>query len=1039
LIETLVPYFREGLENNEYCMWITAAPLQVRQAEAALRAGVPDLDRYFAKGQIEILDYKRWYLPSGKFRSDEVLQGWVHKMNVALERGFEGLRLTGNTFWLERAGWKDFTEYEAAINSVIGRYRMLAVCTYSLRKCGATEIMDVIANHQFALIKRQGRWEIIESPEHKKTQEALRESEVRYRSLFSNMSEGFALHEIITDEKGRPCDYRLLDINPSFERLTGLRREEVLGKRVREMLPEVEPFGIDIYGKVALSGESAHFEEYYPEPLDRWYEVFAYRPAERQFAVILTDISERKKSAERFAYLATFPEHNPNPVVEVGMDGTLLYSNAAALRLFPDLAERKQEHPWLEDWASVAGQFLEGRTEPIVRDVSLGGRSYQQTLFGGTQGQYIRIYAQDVSERRKAEEALRESGKQLQRTQEIAHLGSWDLDLVNNRLAWSDEVYRIFGLRPQEFGATYEAFLTAVHPDDRAAVDAAYSDSVREGRDTYEIEHRVVRKSDGDIRWVHEKCEHSRDSSGRIVRSIGMVHDITERRRAEQALRLVAEEERLRLAAAVEQASESVIIAGLDGRIQYVNSAFEGINGRRREDITGKSYFDLLADEPRADDIRQAFSRGGQWAGHLARKVGEGKMRELDAAISPVRDPSGRILSFLILERDVTQEVRIQQHLRQAQKAEALGTLAGGIAHDFNNILSTIGINTELALFGLDKKEQAQSPLPVVLQAVQRGKELVKQIITFSRRREQERKPTKISPVLKETLRFMRSSLPKSITIREDITTEGDIVLADASQIHQIVINLCSNAAYAMREGGGRLGVRLVPAKVDAAMAAAHPDLKPGSYLRLTVSDTGHGMSPRVMERIFDPFYTTKKPGEGTGLGLSVVDGIVKSYGGAITVYSRIGQGSTFNVFLPRVEGEQAPEKAPSETVAGGKERILLVEDEEVQLESFQNVLQKLGYQVVARTSSPVALSDFLGKPEAFDLVITDQTMPQMTGTKLAEEILKVRPEIPVILCTGFSEVVNGETARLLGVRELVMKPFSIAEIAGAIRRALGG
>jgi CheY-like chemotaxis protein len=297
----------------------------------------------------------------------------------------------------------------------------------------------------------------------------------------------------------------------------------------------------------------------------------------------------------------------------------------------------------------------------------------------------------------------------------------------------------------------------------------------------------------------------------------------------------------------------------------------------------------------------------------------------------------------------------------------------------------------------------------------------------------------RIAPVLKETVKFLRSSLPRSIEIKEEIVTPADTVLADPSQIHQILLNLCSNAAYAMRESGGKLGVRLAAAKVDVAMSAAHPDLKPGPYLRLTVSDTGHGMSPDVMERIFDPFFTTKKPGEGTGLGLSVVQGIVRNYGGAITVYSKSGVGSTFNVFLPRIEDEQEPEEVPAATIAGGKERILLVEDEREQLEAFRNMLQKLGYQVVARTNSLTALSDFRADPDAFDLVITDQTMPQMKGTTLAEEMLKIRPDLPIILCTGFSEVVNGERAKLLGIREFVMKPFSVGEIATAIRRALAG
>jgi CheY-like chemotaxis protein len=296
----------------------------------------------------------------------------------------------------------------------------------------------------------------------------------------------------------------------------------------------------------------------------------------------------------------------------------------------------------------------------------------------------------------------------------------------------------------------------------------------------------------------------------------------------------------------------------------------------------------------------------------------------------------------------------------------------------------------------------------------------------------------KISPVLKETLKLLRSSLPPTIEIQEDIMMHADTVLADPSQIHQILVNLCNNAAYAMREEGGKLSVRMTATDVDAAMSALYPDLKPGPYVRLTVGDSGAGMSPEVMDRMFDPFFTTKRPGEGSGLGLSVVQGIVKSYGGTITAYSKVGQGSTFSVFLPRIEGEPQPKRVPPEKITGGKERILVVEDEEAQLESYRNALQKLGYEVVARTSSAAALADFRSDPDAFDLVITDQAMPQMTGAKLAEEMLKIRPSLPIVLCTGFSEVVNGEAAGRIGIREFLMKPFSIGEVAGAVRRALG-
>ena len=297
LVETLVPYFRAGLEANEFCMWVTSAPLQVDQALAALQAAVPDLDAYLSKGQIEILDYSQWYTRTGSFDADSVLQGWTEKLADARQKGFEGLRLTGNTFWLEQALWDDFTRYEAKVNEVIGEQRMLALCTYSLEKCGAREILDVVANHQFALIKTGGRWEIIESTRHRMMEQALRESEERYRNLFEGMTEGFGLHEIICDEAGKPCDYRFLEINPAFERLTGLKREVVVGRTLSQVLPGDDPRWVELYGKVAITGEPVHFENYSPG-LKMYYEVYAYCPAPAQFAVIFMDITEQKRVEE---------------------------------------------------------------------------------------------------------------------------------------------------------------------------------------------------------------------------------------------------------------------------------------------------------------------------------------------------------------------------------------------------------------------------------------------------------------------------------------------------------------------------------------------------------------------------------------------------------------------------------------------------------------------------------------------------------------------------------------------------------------------
>jgi len=514
---------------------------------------------------------------------------------------------------------------------------------------------------------------------------------------------------------------------------------------------------------------------------------------------------------------------------------------------------------------------------------------------------------------------------------------------------------------------------------------------------------------------------------------IGIGIDMRERR--------AAEGERLRLAAAVGQAKEGMAITDAGGHIEYLNPAFEKTSGIGRAKLMGKSYYDLLVGEGPDKNLdkqaRRTVGGGETWNAHLIRKHKGEQTCELDIRITPIRDRSGNIINYLVIERDVTNEVRLQEHFKHAQKMEALGTLAGGIAHDINNILNPIFINTELVLMDAGIDQMARRDLEIVLKAAERGRDLVKQIITFSRQKEKERKPTKVGPVVKEALKFLRSSLPVTIEIHQKVEPESGFIMADPSQIHQVVMNLCNNAAYAMKERGGALDVSLGEIEVDEDMALHHPDLKPGRYLRLTVGDTGMGMTSEVKERAFDPFFTTKKHGEGAGMGLALVHGIVKDLDGAVTVYSEVGRGTTFNVFFPQAPAAEIRPEGEAEGLPRGTERILLVDDEKSQAQSIRNMLKRLGYQVEVRTDAEEALATFRNDPSRFDLVITDQIMPRLTGVQLSAQLLRLRPGLPILLCTGFSENVDSDGAHALGIRGFLMKPFSIREMAGAIKTAL--
>ncbi len=389
------------------------------------------------------------------------------------------------------------------------------------------------------------------------------------------------------------------------------------------------------------------------------------------------------------------------------------------------------------------------------------------------------------------------------------------------------------------------------------------------------------------------------------------------------------------------------------------------------------------------------------------------------------------------LKKREAEKEQLEGQLMHTQKLEAIGTLAGGIAHDFNNILGVIMGYTELALLDIPEGTSLQLKLDEVLKASNRAKEMVNQILTFSRQSKQERKPIQISLIVKEVLKMLRASLPTTIEIRQNFRTGLAPVLSDPTQIHQVLMNLCTNAAHAMRDKGGVLEVSLTDVDIDSDAAAQHPDITPGRYQRLTVSDTGHGMDRAVMKRIFDPFFTTKGPGEGTGMGLAVIHGIVKSHDGAITVHSELGKGTTFQVFFPTIESKVTAEPEHFAPLLLGNERILFVDDEEALVGMGQQMLESLGYEIVARTSSIDALKVFRTQPDKFDLVITDMTMPNMTGAELAKKIMRIRSDIPIVLCTGFSEVISEEKAKAIGIREFVMKPIIRQKIAKIIRRVL--
>jgi len=514
--------------------------------------------------------------------------------------------------------------------------------------------------------------------------------------------------------------------------------------------------------------------------------------------------------------------------------------------------------------------------------------------------------------------------------------------------------------------------------------------------------------------------------------------DISARKHAEDTLR--ESEERFRHL--VEDSSELILEVATDGTVLYASPNHEVITGRRPEDLVGTSAFAHVHPEDLPAVLRQFQARDA--SGLFRNRFGDGSWHWLEASGRSFRLQSGEERG-VIVSRDVTERIRaeetrkhLEEQLRQAQRLEALGTLAGGIAHDFNNILTAIIAFTDLARMEIDRPSAVLAHLAEVRLAGDRARDLVKQILAFSRKQKHERQATRIQVVVHEALKLLRSTLPATIEIAARIDESAPTVLGDPSQIHQVLMNLGTNAAHAMRERTGRLDLVLDVVEADTGMLGRIPELTPGRYVRVTVGDTGHGMRPETLKRIFEPFFTTKVPGEGTGLGLAVCHGIMRDHDGAITVRSQAGEGSTFELFFPAQVAETPATQATSvEMPLGRGERILVIDDETPICSSMKFILSRLGY-VVTTSSDPVAaVEQFRADPGGFDLVLTDLTMPRMTGIDVARTVLELRPDLPVLLTSGFSASWTPEAVRALGVRDLVAKPVSLPVLAGLLRAAL--
>lgn len=484
-----------------------------------------------------------------------------------------------------------------------------------------------------------------------------------------------------------------------------------------------------------------------------------------------------------------------------------------------------------------------------------------------------------------------------------------------------------------------------------------------------------------------------------------------------------------------------------NGKFTYIAGTGSDILGYSVEELIEKTSFELIVPEERAKIVDVFFKCSSKlkpvvdlehW--NLAK---DGTKVCLLTNGVPIIDTNGELLGYRGVNKDITNQKKlaaektaIEAKLQQSQKMEAIGTLAGGIAHDFNNILSGIFGYTELLQMRMPKDSELLVYLDSILKAGNRAKDLVQQILTYTRQSENDLNPMRIQTVIKEALKLIESSLPSTIAIRQKIQNDCGLIMANHTQIHQIIMNLCTNASCAMEKTGGELTVCLREVELAAEDFKKHT-IKPGNYVQLTVTDNGTGMDQGVIERIFEPYFTTKEVGAGTGMGLATVHGIVENHGGDIKVSSRPGIGTTLNLLFPRIEGKAGKAIEASDSLLKGKEHILFVDDEKPIVDVGKKSLERLGYHVETKTSSYDALETFRKQPDKYDLIITDMTMPKMTGEKLSEKIKEIKPDIPIILCSGFNKNITPEKSMEMGISSILVKPLTMHDLAKTIRKVL--
>ncbi len=883
----------------------------------------------------------------------------------------------------------------------------------------------------------------------KRAAKSLQESEKWYHLVVDALSEGVILQEA----SGRTAIW-----NKSAQKIFGRANQARVGHTPKDKdRPTIHPDGTKFCGEdhpsmVTLrTGKPCH-----EVPMGvlrengevKWISINTtpvfISPGQKPHAVVISfsDITQRRKVEQDLLKEAVrrrvLIEQSRDGIVVIDQDGKVHEANQKfADMLGYGLEEAKKLYVW--DWdaqwdrdhlmgrirnVDQAGEHFETRhrrKDGSIYDVEI---STNGAVFEGQK--MVFCVCRDITERKGAEKVLRESESRLQALSDA----SFEAIFFSDKGVCIDQnktAERIFGYSDSE--AVGRHGTEWIVPEDRELVrqhmmsgyEKPYQvTALRKDGTTFpaEIQGRMYRYQDRPVR-------------------VTALRDITERKKAEQALR--ESEERFRRL--FEEAPVAIQGYRPDGTIHYWNKANEKTYGYTKAEAIGKNLVDLIIPM----DMRAAVAeiiRHGARTGEMP-PSGELSLQRKDGSRVPVLSSHVAIMGksreteLYCLDSDLTEQKRLQAELQQAHKMEAIGTLTSGIAHDFNNILGIIIGNLELALDDVPDWNPAHYNLKAILKAGLRGKDIVRQLLTFCHKTEHMPKPVHLIPTFEDVVRFIRATIPATIEIHHEVLAREDTVLSKPTVIYQVLMNLCSNAAQAMEKTGGAILIRMQNVTINTGAEDIPQGLTPGKYLQLTVADTGPGIDPKIIDRIFDPYFTTKEIGKGTGMGLAVVKGIVESHKGAVMVATRPGGGATFTVHFPLTDQPPGVETEKPKLLEMGDETILFVDDEKSIVDMGSQMLVRLGYTVETAMTPLAALDRFQSDPGRFDLVITDMTMPQMTGLQLTKKIKAISPKVAVILCTGFSTYITPEKAEAMGIQGYLMKPIVKLEMAGLVRKVL--